>query len=80
MTCCDASDETNCSSITLEDLDACLDPCRVSSNLDHPENLEDGEDAHQPLDVCETPLLLLLLHRHLLARPLKISWQLGLVF
>ena len=32
----------------------------MPGDLDHPEDLEDGEDTHQPLDVGEPTLLLLL--------------------
>ena len=38
----------------------------MPGDLDHPEDLEDGEDAHQPLDVGEPALLLLLPLLHLL--------------
>lgn len=68
--------------MTTRNISDCLNSCGVSSNLDHPEDLEDGEDAHQSLDVCEAPLLFLLLLYHLCPRPLKIHvcWQLWLVF
>ena len=58
--------------------EACLDASGVTSDLYHPEDLEDGEDAHQPLNVSKTSLLFLLLH---FPRSFKVHvfWQFWLV-